>query len=428
MRATIAICLAYLAGCGGGMSGSDAGSDGGRAGDAGDCTVTVQPGTDDRAAIQAAFVNAPMTGAVICLGAGTFRPSDVINATGKTNFTLRGAGMGTGGTTIDLSTSTGAQGFLFMTMTNVVIEDLALRDSIGNALEIRASDGVTIRRVSAGWTTVPRMPVTGKYGLYPVSSRNVLIEDSEVFGSADAGFYIGQATNCIMRRNNAHDNVAGMEVENSTNCDVYENDAHDNTGGILVFELPDLPLLGSGTLVHDNMVRNNNLANFGMSGEIISLLPAGTGIFLLAAHEVEVRNNTITGNQGTGIGIISWSTAEALGGGGGRPPVTGYNPWATHLNIHDNMFSANGAMPLEHAGDALFLVASSVMVTTLEDIIWDGTVDTGAMPNDALCIRANGTATFRDIDVDGNFMMSTTGLMAGGNHDCTLPARPAVQF
>src|SRR5699024_2527168 len=78
----------------------------------------------------------------------------------------------------------------------------------------------------------------GAYGLYPVESANVLIEDSYVRGSADAGVYVGQSDRIVVRNNIAEWNVAGMEIENSTNADMYSNIARHNTGGLLVFDLP----------------------------------------------------------------------------------------------------------------------------------------------------------------------------------------------
>ena len=70
---------------------------------------------------------------------------------------------------------------------------------------------------------------------------DVLIEGCKVAGASDAGIYVGQSTNIIVRRNTVEKNVAGIEIENCTKADVYENVATDNSGGILVFTMPDLP-------------------------------------------------------------------------------------------------------------------------------------------------------------------------------------------
>ena len=77
----------------------------------------------------------------------------------------------------------------------------------------------------------------------------MLIEDSASIGASDAGIYVGQSQNVIVRRNRAEKNVAGIEIENSINADVYENTATGNTGGILVFNMPNLPQPGQATRV-----------------------------------------------------------------------------------------------------------------------------------------------------------------------------------
>src|SRR3546814_1516361 len=79
-----------------------------------------------------------------------------------------------------------------------------------------------MRRVRAEWTGGPSTD-NGAYGLYPVQVDNVLIEDSVVKGASDAGIYVGQSTNIIVRNNRAEGNVAGIEIENSTGADVYGN-------------------------------------------------------------------------------------------------------------------------------------------------------------------------------------------------------------
>jgi len=72
---------------------------------------------------------------------------------------------------------------------------------------------------------------------------------------------------------------------------------HDNTGGILVFDLPGLQQEGGhGIRVYANKMQNNNVENFAASGDIVGLVPAGTGFFVMANHDVEVFGNTITGN------------------------------------------------------------------------------------------------------------------------------------
>ena len=129
----------------------------------------------------------------------------------------------------------GAEGLL-VTADDFIIEELAIEDTVGDALKINESTNVTIRRVRTEWTNGPD-PENGAYGIYPVQSRNILIEEAVAIGAADAGIYVGQSSNIIVRNSRAEFNVAGIEIENSTYADVYDNVATNNTGGILGFDL-----------------------------------------------------------------------------------------------------------------------------------------------------------------------------------------------
>ena len=128
----------------------------------------------------------------------------------------------------------GAEGLL-VTADDFVIEDLAIEDTIGDALKINESTNVIIRRVRTEWTNGPD-PENGAYGIYPVQSSHILIDSSVAIGAADAGIYVGQSSQIIVRNSRAEYNVAGIEIENSTFADVYDNVATNNTGGILVFD------------------------------------------------------------------------------------------------------------------------------------------------------------------------------------------------
>src|SRR3546814_12036407 len=111
--------------------------------------------------------------------------------------------------------------------------------------------------------------------LYPVQTRNVLIEDSVVIGASDAGIYVGQSQDVVVRRNRAEKNVAGIEIENCIGADVYDNVTTGNTGGILVFNMPDLPQPGHTTRVFNNRIVANNTDNFGRPGTAVAEVPAG---------------------------------------------------------------------------------------------------------------------------------------------------------
>src|SRR5580693_10714135 len=172
------------------------------------------------------------------------------------------------------------------------IEHVAIEDSKGDGLKINDGENITIRDVRVEWTGGPKT-TNGAYGIYPVKSKNVLIEDSASFGASDAGIYVGQSQNVIVRRNRAERNVAGIEIENTIGADVYENTATGNTGGILVFNMPNLSQPGQSTRVFKNKSTANNLANFAAKGAAVASVPAGSGVVVNSNPKVEIFDNDI---------------------------------------------------------------------------------------------------------------------------------------
>lgn len=256
------------------------------------------------------------------------------------NVVLRGQGMDAeNGTVLSFAGQTVGSQSILATGNNFVIEDLAVEDSPADGIKVEGSNGVTIRRVRMEWTNGPDEN-NGAYGFYPVQSRNVLIEDSRVRGASDAGVYVGQSEVIIVRRNYVWENVAGIEIENSKFADVYDNETRGNTGGILVFDLPGPPIQGGeATRVFDNIIVENNEPNFAPAGNIVGLVPAGTGLMIMANDDIEAFGNTITGNQSAGIVIVSYYINDR-----GVSKET-YDPVPEKIYIHDNEISDNGDEP-----------------------------------------------------------------------------------
>ena len=356
----------------------------------------IEAGDDAHKQAQAALINAK-PGDTIEFGDGTFEFTSTLSCD-VDNVTLRGQGLDK--TVLSFKNQgpgTGGEGILVTSKKGFTIEDLAVEDAKGDAIKINGCDGVTFRRVQVSWTGGPK-ETNGAYGLYPVLSKNVLIEDCIALDAADAGIYVGQSENIIIRRNRAEHNVAGIEVENSVNADVYENIATNNTGGILVFSLPDLPKKdGHHCRVYNNQVIENNHPNFAPKGAIVANVPAGTGIMIMANRHVEVFDNTIENNQNVNLSIVSYLST-------GRPfdqdPL--YDPFCEAIYIHDNKFVGGGDMPNGRLGDMLKAILGD---EPLPDIVYDGIVNTekfpdGKLPDElAIRIQNNGDADFMNFDL-----------------------------
>ena len=387
--------------------------------------VPIEPGSD-HSAIQTALIEVE-SGTTIAFPPGTFTIDDELSLD-VAGITVKGAGMDQ--TILSFAgQTTGAQGF-YVTADDFTIEDLGLEDSPGDLLKLEGVDGVTIRRVRAEWTGGPDAD-NGAYALYPVQCANVLIEDSVAIAASDAGIYVGQSDNIIVRRNRAEKNVAGIEIENSTRADVFENEAVGNTGGVLVFNLPGLDVAnGAGTRVFDNHIHDNNEPNFAPVGNIVGKVPTGTGMALLAAHEVEIFGNTFADHASVNLGIVSYDVVD--------PDVADpeYDPDPDTIYIHDNTFTGTSDNPTGELGALLILSLDEIMdPIVVPDIVWDGLVPAAkADPADPLklqdalniCIQDNGDADFANLHwPNGEEPVASTD---ASDHDCAHEPLPAVSL
>ena len=106
-------------------------------------------------------------------------------------------GAGAGQTILSFKGQTGAGEGLLVTSDRVVLEDFAVEDTKGDGVKSKGSDQITFRNLSVVWTGGPKAE-NGAYGVYPVSSKNVLIDGVFVSGASDAGIYVGQREDNVL--------------------------------------------------------------------------------------------------------------------------------------------------------------------------------------------------------------------------------------
>ena len=349
----------------------------------------IQPSINAYEEIQEALILAE-PGDIIRLTAGIFNLEDPLSLE-VDNVRIEGEGMNQ--TILNFKNQqSGAQG-LSVTSDNVTLQDFSIQDAKGDAIKVKGVTNIKFLRVKTEWTNGPKSE-NGAYGLYPVESKNVLIDGCVAIGASDAGIYVGQSQNIIVRNSRAEFNVAGIEIENSYYADVYNNVATNNTGGILVFDLPSLPQQGGHHVrVFNNQSVGNNTDNFAPEGNIVGEVPRGTGIIIQANSDVEIFDNIIGDNDTVNIAVVTY---------GNDTDDEEYYPHPKSIQIHGNEFGPTGYNPDTSKGE-LAQILFDLSGGDMPDIFWDGLVPLsqlvfGQPDNERMIISNNGDATILALD------------------------------
>lgn len=355
-------------------------------------TWFIEPGPEATADMIAAMVGV-VPGDTIEFDCGFFDLTTTLQLANTEAITIKGCGKDE--TVLSFRTSTQQVGILAVNVRGLVVEDLTVADTDGNGFELRAVDHGTLRRVRAFWssgggresatpitadnfddgvmevactdpaTQDPRAPENaggdisspdytvsdkaGRYGIYPVSSDNILIEHAESIGASDAGIYVGQTNTTIIRNSRAAFNVFGFEIENVQGGEYYDNLAECNTGGFLIYDLDgNLRQYGDRTRMYRNVSRMNNTYNF-TEGGFVANVPPGSGMITLSYDRIDIFENTFADNNTGGIIHVSY---ELFPEGAGRPTEKRIDFYTEGVHIWKNTFSNNGnQLPVATSND-----------------------------------------------------------------------------
>ena len=373
--------------------------------------IAIENGPDIQEKLQEALILAK-PGDTIRLGEGFYSFSDGLSLD-VDEVKVVGAGMDK--TVLSFAEQqSGAQGLL-VTSSKVILKDFAIEDAKGDALKVIGADGIYMVNIRTEWTGGPKS-TNGAYGLYPVESKDVLIDGCVAIGASDAGIYVGQSENIIVRNSRAHYNVAGIEIENSYYADVYDNVASHNTGGILVFDLPDLPQQGGHHVrVFRNKAVDNDTDNFAPEGNIVGTVPAGSGLMVLANDNIEVFDNTFADNNSANVLILSYYITERAF------EDENYDPFPESINVHNNKFDGGGTEP-----DSEPLIAlQAITGQPIPDIVWDGAMIPNQQANKVLCMRRNGEIGFVNLDAGNGFVNPNFDSEV---HNCEFPSLSEISL
>ena len=380
----------------------------------------IQPSENSYQDIQEALILAE-PGDVVRLTAGTFYLKDSLSLD-VSGVQVEGEGMNQ--TILDFSDQqSGAQG-LSVTSDNVTLQDFSIQNAKGDAIKVKGVTNIKFLRVKTEWSNGPSSE-NGAYGLYPVESTNVLIDGCVAIGASDAGIYVGQSKNIIVRNSRAEYNVAGIEIENSYYADVFNNLATNNTGGILIFDLPGLPQQGGHHVrVFNNRSVGNNTDNFAPEGNIVGEVPRGTGIIIQANSDVEIFDNEIGDNDTVNIAVVTY---------GNETDDQTYYPHPKSIQIHGNEFGPTGYNPDTSKGE-LAQILFDLSGGNMPDIFWDGLVPLsqiifGQPQDEKMIITNNGDGSLLAIKPIG-FMLPylEPAILDINEFDGQISPLPKVEF
>lgn len=353
-------------------------------------------------------------GDTIRLPVGTFYFKKSLSLEGKNNITILGQGMGK--TVLNFKHQiSGAEGIRLSNGKQITIQDLTVQEAKGDAIKAIQIRGITFRRVETEWTGGCK-GIQGAYGLYPVMCQQVLVEYCRARGAYDAGIYVGQSRDIVVRYCEVEYNTAGINVENSLRVDVYHNLTMYNAVGILVCSVPMLLHDGSQARVFANKVCYNNYKNFGPHSEIVSKIPSGTGIMIVSNPSVEIFNNEIIGNRTMGTGVMSFATIDSV-----KFDTTYQYPGK--VSIHHNTYQGARQAPTFSRN----LQNLNFGRQNVPHILFDGVTNPAQKGKFVLCIHNNQvldqSPLFANIDAANGFKHIRKNEK---RYNCQLPKLPKV--
>lgn len=378
-------------------------------------TVIIKLSSNAAAEAQEAFIEAE-DGTTFIFEEGNYDFLNSLSMSEKNDIVIKGSGRTL--TTLNFANqAAGAEGIIITDCNNLRIEGLTVSDAIGDAIKVRDCNTVSFVDVGTVWTGEPSED-NGAYGLYPVLCTKVYIDNCYAYGASDAGIYVGQSDQIILKNSVAEGNVAGIEIENSTNADVFDNEAFDNTGGILVFDLPGLTQYGSKVRVFNNNSHDNNRINFAPAGNIVSNVPAGTGCMILSTKEVEIFDNNFEENTFAGVLIASYLAIND------NITDPNFGPFPKDIYLHDNSYSTTGSVNVNNQPEFIQDIIGLLTANSIDqpDVFTDGVL----ISKSDICIKESNI-DFVSLNAweDDSFESLYTSL---DEHDCSKPSLPSVSF
>ena len=282
-------------------------------------------------------------GKTFSFGPGTYSFANTIPLADIDSLTIKGAGIDQTYFDFSNSASTTGEGIAAVDCSNLLFCGFTVQNTNGgNGITARNITGLRFDGVGIIWPETSSD--NGAYGIYPVESDDVIVENCYTQGGVDAGIYSGQNQRVIMRNNVMTLNVFGMEAENNIDVEIYGNEYTRNTVGLLVYDNAGVSRIKSGSncKVYNNTFTNNNETNFADLGSSLAAdVPPGFGILYAATSALEITGNTFVDNECGGIIGVAYFLVDFNFDPNADSSFTFLNE---DVYIHDNSFSSGGGI------------------------------------------------------------------------------------
>lgn len=399
------------------------------------CQQCLDPVTDPDAGttqLQQALDMASAT-APVCLRPGTYAIRQTLRLTvpysslaGLTDSAGNGAILDFGAAVQDAGVDAGANATredpgLLVTAVGVVVQDLTLQSSWGDAVRVENTSSCAVRRVRVLWPASTPAPA-GASGISVRGSHLVNVEDSDVTGATGAGVEVRASYDVsvrVVRVDHSNVGVAALNPGSPSGDGGVAGDAGDgsvasvdfagvlsryNSVGFAALRVPELSASGSDrVLLRDSTIRDDCVEQQGSGTTRWRSLQRSTAAIIAGASLVQLRN-------------VSFSEA-------GRPPRVLVGTLAT----------ATGAMPADAAPYPSEVYLDGCLFrgvepteptnctgpTTGEILQWDGL---GGASTSAVCVSAGTALTFRNTNLTDPAATSQQGLACAPSS--TLAAQP----
>ena len=250
--------------------------------------IAVPPGADAAEKLAEALISAK-EGDTVWLGFGRYELTDGLS------LDVHGVAIRGMGPDQSILSFTGQQGSgegLLVTSSRVTLADFGVENPKGDGIKSKGSDEITFRNLRVEWTGGPKAE-NGAYGVYPVESKNVLIEGVTVRGASDAGIYVGQSAGHhrpqfaggIQRRRHRDRELLPRRRAWQHRAAQYRRHSRVRPAGPAA--------AGRSRHRASSTMRSsdNDTREFRAQGQYVAMVPKGMGIMVMANRNVHVFGN-----------------------------------------------------------------------------------------------------------------------------------------